>query len=110
MSKRHPLVMSDLFSKRQARLRYLQSICVLTAWPQVLCQGKECEDFSRAASNLAGGLEGLLTKVKSLGETGRAWHRCSTFIHSARNHQHRQAGGQPLAVVELLEEGDGLLI
>src|SRR5713226_9062165 len=107
--KGYPLAMLDLLGESQTRLRHLQCPCVLTMWTQVVSQAKECIGFGRALANLTGNLEGLLTKVERCGETDRGRDHRFALINPAKFGQQRQARGQPLAIIEFLEEGNGLL-
>src|SRR6266516_2848468 len=98
--------MLDLLGERKTRLRHLQRPCVLPSWTQELPQANERVGFGRALTNLAGGLDGLLTKVETLGETDRGWDRRFALIDAAEFGQRRQARGQTLAVSEFLKECD----
>src|SRR5258708_6328877 len=101
--------MLDLLGESQTRLCHLQSLCVLTVWTKVVSQAKERVGFGRALATLTGDLEGLLTKVERFGETDRGRDHRFALINPTEFGQQRQARGQPLAIIEFTEEGDGLL-
>ena len=75
--------MLNLLGESKTRLGHLQRPSVITSWTQVLCQAQEGVGFGRRLTNLAGGLEGLLTKVEGLGEAGRGGNHNPSFIPPA---------------------------
>src|SRR5260370_30509117 len=101
--------MLDLLGESKTRLHQLQGPCVLTMWTQVVPKASECVGLGRALTTLTRGLEGLLTKVERFGETDRGRDHRFALINPTEFCQQRQARGQPLAIIEFPEEGNGLL-
>src|SRR5713226_960288 len=110
MSSRHPLAMLDVLSDVKATLRYLLRTCVLTPCAQEHGHVNQGEGFIRALANLACDLQRELALMKRLGKTSRRWDHRLGLIIATTQHQGCQAVRQTLALVQLTQERDGLLI
>src|SRR6266852_5112965 len=102
--------MLDVFGDVKATLRYLQRTCVLTPWAQAHGHVNQGVGFIRALANLACDLQRELALLKRLGKTSRRWDERLGLIIAATQHQGCQTGRQTLAIIQLTEEDDGLLI
>src|SRR2546425_12170323 len=102
--------MLDLFGDGKATLRYLQRTCVLTSWAKAHAHENQGVGFVRALANLACDLQRELAELERLGKTCRRWDERLGLIIAATQHQGCQTVRQPLALVQLTQERDGLLI
>src|SRR2546421_2434584 len=102
--------MLDLFGDGKATLRHLQGTCVLSPWTQAYRHVNEAVGFIRATSNLACDLQGEFAVLKQFGKTYRCRDSRVVLIIAATQHQGGQTVWQPLALVQLPQERDGLLI
>src|SRR5437762_10542031 len=106
----HPLAKHDLCGYANTTLRYLQRTCLHTPWAQEHGHVNQGVGFIRALANLVCDLQRELTLLKRLGKTHRRWDERLGLINAATHHQVCQTGRQTLALVQLTEEDDSLLI
>src|SRR6266568_1792217 len=102
--------MLDLFGDGKATLRQRQGTCVLPPWAQAHGHVNQGVGFIRALANLACDLQRELAELERLRKTYRRWDERLGLIIATTQHQGCQAVRQTLALVQLTEEDDGLLI
>src|SRR5438876_9621987 len=102
--------MLDLFSDSKATPCHLQGTCVLTPWAQAYAHVNQGVGFIRALANLACDLQRELALLQRLGKTSRRWDERLGLIIATTQHQGCQAVRQTLALAQLTEEDNGLLI